>query len=226
MSQDAIDRRAAALQSTTAAVDDPAEQAVLNRLRTLLNHPAAWAATPDFTLPPLTAGATDLAPEPAPQPAPAPAPRPARSPWRPGWRRRWVLAFGGLATAAAAVVLAIVVVGQPDRDTTRFDLAGTQSAAGAEASVTATRLDAGWHLTLTVEDLAPAAPGEYYEGWVVRDDGTHVPLGTFHMRQPGEVELWAGVDVREFDRLEITRQLVGGGHDPGEVMMEGPIPAR
>jgi hypothetical protein len=221
MSQDAIERRATALQSATAQVDDPAEEAVLGRVRTLLSHPAVWAPVPDFAMPTLAADAVDLAPAPAPEPAPVP--RPARRPWHERWTiRRWVLALGGAVTAAAAVVAAISLA--PDRVTTRFDLTGTPQTAEAHASVTATRLDAGWHVTLSIQDLPPAGPNDYYQGWAVRDDGVHVPLGTFHMRQPGDVELWSGVDLRGFARLEITRQQVGGSQDPGEPVLEGAIP--
>jgi hypothetical protein len=219
----------------------PGERATVDRIRSVLAHPAVWAQPPDLPVHP-TAIDTALHPVPDPTPAAAPsaapnpaAPNPAagatatrlRNPWRGlrnPWRSRrlrWGLGATGLAAAVSAVVVTLLPTGEP----VRFDLAGTAAAPGAHASVTAVKQDAGWHIELDTSDLPGAPEGAYYQGWVVRGS-SYVPLGTFHLRRAGEVELWAGVPVDEYTRLEITRQRIGGEQSPGELILYGEIPPR
>jgi hypothetical protein len=212
---DVVGRRATALESATTAPGDldPAEQVTMDRVRSMLAHPAVWLDPPDLPVHP--AALETPAEE---QTAPAPA-KPKRS-----RRLRWGLG-AGVATALAAAVLAVSILAWPRHETVRFALAGTDRVPAAHASVTATKLDAGWHITLDTDDLPGAPQGTYYQGWVVRGSD-YVPLGTFHLRQPGEVELWAGVPVDEYTRLEVTRQQVGGSQAPGELVLVGAIPRR
>jgi hypothetical protein len=212
---DVVGRRATALESATAATEDldPAEQVMMDQVRSMLAHPAVWLDPPDLPVHPAAletpAGA---------QTAPA-APVPKRS-----RRLRWGLG-AAVATGLAAAVLAVSILAWPRHETVRFALAGTAQVPAARASVTATKLDAGWRIRLDTDDLPGAPQGTYYEGWVVQGSD-YVPLGTFHLRQPGDVELWAGVAVDEYTRLEVTRQRVGGGQTPGELVLVGAIPNR
>jgi hypothetical protein len=212
---DVLARRAIALQSPTAVAEDldPAERVRMDQVRSMLAHPAVWLDPPDLPVHPAALE----------RPVQAQA-APAAAEPKSGRRRRWGLGLAA-ATGLAAAVLAVAVVAWPRHETVRFALAGTDQAPSARASVTATKLDAGWRVTLDTDDLPGAAQGTYYQGWVVRG-GDYVPLGTFHLRQPGEVELWAGVPVDEYTRLEVTRQRVGGGQTPGEQVLVGAIPDR
>jgi hypothetical protein len=254
MTDDVVQRRAAALEAAATPADrvvpeqavadravpeqavadravaalTPDERVTVDQLRSVLAHPAVWMEPPDLPVHPV---AIDTALDPAPtSPAPdlvPPGPAPSRigRPWRNLWRSRrlrWGLGTGGL---AAAVAVALTTTLLPSRETVRFDLAGTAAAPAAHTSVTAVKEDAGWHIALDASDLPAAAEGTYYQGWVARG-GSYVPLGTFHLRQPGKVELWAGVPVDEYSRLEITRQRVGGEQAPGELVLYGEIPSR
>jgi hypothetical protein len=136
--------------------------------------------------------------------------------------RTWVAAAGGLAAAAALALFVVLPAVVPDREVVRAELAGAATAPGATASVTAVRLSAGWRVTLRVEGLPGAPSNTYYQGWVRRGD-IYVPLGTFHLRQPGEVELWAGVAMTDYSSIVITRQRVGAGFGPGETVLTGDI---
>jgi hypothetical protein len=210
---DLLGRRANALESgTTVAEDlDPAERVMADRFRSMLAHPAVWLDPPDL---PVHPAALETPAEATAAPAAA---KPKRS-----RRLRWGLGTA-VVTGLAAAVLAVTIVAWPRSETVRFALAGTEQAPAARASVTATKLDAGWRVTLDTDDLPGAAQGTYYQGWAVQG-GNYVPLGTFHLRQRGEVELWAGVAIDEYARLEITRQRVGGGQEPGELVLVGTIP--
>jgi len=169
----------------------------------------------------------------SPVEAPAAEPPSARLPAAdPPARRRlrwsWPRPTLGLAVGLAAALLAVVMLGgdlwkssdDPAPTTAQLQLAGTSTAPGARATVQVIERAAGWRLVLNIEGLAPAAPNDYYEGWAVRGD-QYVPLGTFHMHQQGQVELWSGVPLKEFSRIEVTSQRVGDGLTPGQQVMVG-----
>nr|MDT0661538.1 anti-sigma factor [Micromonospora sp. DSM 115978] len=173
--------------------------------------------------------------------------RPAREPHpvsaaRPRGRRhrlrRQAMALGSVTAMAAAVVLLIWllpgVTPTPPSDptappasqqpnTVRLALAGIGTAPDASAAVVATEERAGWKLALDIAELPPAADGTYYEGWLAGPDRV-VPLGTFHMNEPGQVGLWSGLPLRDFNRVVVTVQQVGGPLDPGEPVLAGDIP--
>lgn len=127
--------------------------------------------------------------------------------------------------AVAALVVALVGIGTvvvnrpapPD-----FLLAGTQIAPAAEAEVRVVETPAGVVLRLEIVGLEPAAPGTYYQGWVVSDDGA-VSVGTFHMRGgDGSVAFWSGVDPSDYPELIITRQdEAAGPARSDQVVMSG-----
>jgi hypothetical protein len=254
----AFDGRAAALESATVTLTDPAEQDRADRLRGLLAHPAVWADAPAEPAVAEPAVAEPAVAEPAvaepglaepgaaepgagepdavragdgTDPADGATGAPAPVPWSDRSRRRsqrwnrprtWIAAVGGLAAAAALALFVVLPAVTPDREVVRAELAGTAAGSGATASVTAVKLAAGWHVTLRVEGLPGAPADTYYEGWV-RRGATYVSLGTFHLRQPGAVELWAGVAMTDFSDIVITRQQVGPRFGPGETVLIGDI---
>jgi len=153
----------------------------------------------------------------ADRPGPA-GPGPAA---RPRYRR-----MAAVSLAACGVVIAFLaawlVVATPE-ETMRFQLAGSGSTSEVHASVTATKKNAGWRLVLDIRGLPGAPPNMYYEGWVSKGD-TYVPLGTFHMRKPGQVELWSGVALSDFASVVVTRQQIDLGQQPAQVVLAGTIP--
>jgi hypothetical protein len=157
----------------------------------------------------------------APHPVSAARPR--------GRRRRPLWALGAATAMAAAVLLVIWLVPgttpvpAPTPNTVRLALTGTGTAPGASANVVATEEGAGWKLALDISELPPAAEGTYYEGWLAGPDLV-VPLGTFHMDNPGSVGLWSGLPLRGFDQVVVTVQQVGGELGPGEPVLAGDIP--
>ena len=141
------------------------------------------------------------------------------------WRaRRPVRVAIGLAAAAVVLVVSGIVgyaVTRPDVESARFDLAGAGAFPSATAGVHAVDTSAGWHLTFTVSGLPPAAEGSYYEAWLAYN-GAVVPLGTFHMRGPGEVDLWSGVNLPDGAKVMVTRQTLGN-LQPQDLVLSGEV---
>jgi hypothetical protein len=136
-------------------------------------------------------------------------------------RRRWVRPV--LAAAAALVLVAAVATGvlaTRERPTATIELAGGVGDPAAHGRLRVIERDAGWRLVLDVQGLAPAPPGTYYQGWAIKG-GEYVPLGTFHMHKSGQVEMWSGVPMKQFRRIEVTSQRVGAGQNPGTVVLAG-----
>ena len=231
MTDDVLDERAAALENGPCGQDG-----AIARVSSLLSHPGMWDAPPDLPggIAALIAKAeTDSAPAPASSVAPqAPAgPRPAdtrppRGPSadraRPGAtrrRRQW-------ATAVAVALVLIAggiggVLATRERPSATVQLAGGGTLPQAHGTIKIIERDAGWRLVLDAQGLPSAPAGRYYQGWAVKD-GQYVALGTFHMHQEGEVELWSGVPLRQFRRIEITSQRVGED-DPGPPVLAGSL---
>jgi hypothetical protein len=211
------------------------ESMMTSRIGALLAHPGTWQqppALPAELLAEIRADAADESPQVSPArtdtaPAAPAADRPRRRWWP---QLRWTAprtAFG-LAGALVAILLVVVMFGgdfllpsdESNRPVTTIQLAGTSIAPRAHARVQAVERDAGWRLVLDIDGLAPAPPDRYYQGWAVRGR-EYVPLGTFHMHKPGQVELWSGVPLRMFSRIEVTEQRVGAGNAPGVLVMVG-----
>ena len=221
MSEDVIARRARALEALlgpapeeVAETPDPREAMMVARVGALLGHPGTWPAPPPGL----------------PEALLAEIRRPAARRWWP--QLRWTpprLALG-VVGALAALLLVVVMFGgellgggrDSGRQVAEIQLAGTSAAPRAHADLRATEHAAGWRLVVDVQGLAPAPPDGYYQGWAV--SGTEmVPLGTFHMHEQGEVELWSGVPLKKFSRIEVTAQRVGAGQTPGVLVMVGQL---
>jgi hypothetical protein len=183
----------------------PQERAELDELRALLEAPAAWEE-PDAGLEDRVVAA--IAAE-ARGPVAAPAPtKPARARWR---LRRPVLAFGGLATAAAAIAVALVIaLGGSSTKPLQFAMVvnGTSLAPGAHGSATLTKTQSGWRIELSATGLQHLANGRYYQAWLKNSAGILVPVGTFNDAQ--KVTLWSGAPVTQFRSFSVTVQQANG----------------
>ena len=183
----------------------PRERAELDELRALLEAPAAWEE-PDAGLEDRVVAA--IAAE-ARGPVAAPAPtKPARARWR---LRRPVLAFGGLATAAAAIAVALVIaLGGSSTKPLQFAMVvnGTSLAPGAHGSATLTKTQSGWRIELSATGLQHLANGRYYQAWLKNSAGILVPVGTFNDAQ--KVTLWSGAPVTQFRSFSVTVQQANG----------------
>lgn len=232
--EDVVTRRAAALESGGTG-PDPGDAEIAGRLRLLLAHPATWTAplgteipVPPVARPVVIPEPTAAVPPPVSEPATVPPVPPVETTPRVRPRRRWfrppVLAIAAGACAVVVALLWLIVgpITSPSRDSVRVELAGTDLARGASASVVATEADGGWRITLDADGLPGAPEDTYYEGWLTRPD-IQVPLGTFHLRDQGEIELWSGVRVPDYSTFTVTRQRVGGGQEPGDRVLSGPI---
>ena len=246
MPDDVLDSRAEALEGGPCG-----QTGAVARVGSLLSHPGMWETPPDLPggiaalIARAEAAPADLDDAPAPHtqlppstPPPSTPPmsstrpsdgRPARGPssdrTRPGAGRRrprrWVIA-----TAAALVLIAAGIGGvlsaTRERPTATVELAGAGATPLAHGKIQIIERPAGWRLVLDATGLPSAAAGTYYQGWAIRD-GEYVPLGTFHMHKEGRVELWSGVPLRMFRRIEITLQRVGSGQQPGTPLLVGTL---
>lgn len=133
---------------------------------------------------------------------------------------RW---WTGMAAAAIAVLVGTSsLIGANSH---RVNLTATDLAVGASAFAIVTDTSSGIHVVLDVDGLDPAPAGSYYQGWLTKGDDL-ITIGTFHMRGgDGRVDLWAGVDLGEYDMITITLQDAASGQDSsGQVVLKGDLP--
>ncbi|MEM7342577.1 MAG: anti-sigma factor [Actinomycetota bacterium] len=141
---------------------------------------------------------------------------------------RW---FGSALVAVAAAAVAIVAMVAWTHvvnaaDVTTYDVAGTELVPAASAAVDVEETGSGVALTLRPFGLPPAAPGEYYAGWLMGDAGM-VGVGSFHLRDgPEPVELWSGVELEGHPRFMVTVQVEGEPPTPSDqVVLRGALVA-
>ena len=150
----------------------------------------------------------------------APVPATRRS------RRRAPMLLGAAAAALLAVVaIAGVLATRGGDGGEQFQLAATELVPDASADATVEATGSGLSITLSVEDLPPAAPGTFYQAWMKGPDGS-IPIGTFHARDgDGPIELWSGVDAARYPTMTVTIQQEGAGPaSSGRVVLTGDIP--
>ena len=227
MSDDVVGRRATALESATTAPRIWTRRSLMaDRIRACWPTPRSGRIrrTCPCIRPPLTH---------------RPRHRPGRRPHRPSPdpKRRRRLRWGRLFATPRARLLAAAATGLRRRRARGVDrgVAPPRDGAvrsgrhrpGARRARLGDRDQTGRRLARHAGRRRPArrSPGDVLPG-LGGTGGDYVPLGTFHLRQPGEVELWAGVAVDEVTRLEVTRQRMGGAQTPGEVILVGTIPHR
>ena len=136
-------------------------------------------------------------------------------------RRRMLIAAAAVLVVLAGIGLLVV---QSD-DYGHVELAGTSLAARAQAGVELADTPSGAEFRLDVSGLPPAAPGTYYEGWLIGDRGW-ISIGTFHLhRGTKDVVLWSGVELADYPEIAVTVQNEdGGATQSGRVVLRGEIP--
>lgn len=185
----------------------PDDAARLDLIQTLLQEEATWAQAPPEVLEALMAeiGAGQ---------GPVSTPKERRM------RIRWPAIAAG---AAGAAVLALLFFGplgesEPVPDAI-VAVTATDRAPSVEGTAAVRATSSGWWIRLDVTGLPPAAEGSYYQGWV-RNDGSAVSIGTFHMRDGGDpVVLWSGVSLVDYPTLMVTLQDEDAGPEFSEQVM-------
>ena len=204
------------------------ERAELDELRTLLETPAAWeepdpgledrvvaAVAQEVQRVKAAEGGGAISKDAEPTSAGVGTAETGRKARRPIWTRlrvrRPALALGGLATAAAAIAVALVIaLGGTSPKPLQFAMVvqGTSLAPGAHGNATLTKTESGWRLELSATGLPHLANGRYYQAWLKNSAGILVPVGTFNDAR--QVTLWSGVPVTQFRLFSVTRQLANG----------------
>jgi hypothetical protein len=211
--------------------DESESRAALAPFAAALSSAAVWAEAPaglEALVVERVRAASDAAPTVAAV-APDAPPR-----WARGSIGRRMLPL--LAAAAAVIAFsagfAIDHIGNDDggeaAPVADVQLTGTELAPDASASGHVVDSGAGYAIRLSMDGLAPAPEGEYYEGWLRADDGAMVSVGTFHMRGgDGSVVLWSGVRIAEYDTLVVTKQVERSPDDTSDqILLEGHIERR
>lgn len=169
-------------------------------------------------------------PTPPPPPWPAEEARPARR------RRRLVLrpvaaALASIALLAVGIGAGLVLSnddddGGADADLERVQLAPVVSAAKNAGGVAELRPEAGGRATVELSGLRPSGDRDFYELWLLGDDGELVSLGSVRVPESGnatlDVEL--PVDPKQFRYLDVSREPDDG--DPGHStisILRGPV---
>jgi len=170
-------------------------------------------------------------PTPPPPPWPAEEARPARR------RRRLVLrpvaaALASIALLAVGIGAGLVLSNDDDDgaggggDLERVQLAPVVSAAENAGGVAELRPEAGGRATVELSGLRPSGDRDFYELWLLGDDGELVSLGSVRVPESGnatlDVEL--PVDPKQFRYLDVSREPDDG--DPGHStisILRGPV---
>lgn len=193
----------------------PRERAELDELRDLLGTEASWVQ-PDASLEDrVVAAVAQEAARRREEPSAAEVSSVATSP-----RRRLALlrpfrhpavALGGLASAAAAIVVALVLaIGGSSPAPRQFAMvvSGTPLAPGAHGSAKLTKTSSGWRIELSATGLPHLQGAHYYQAWLKNPAGILVPVGTFNDAR--KVTLWSGAPVTQFRTLTVTVQPANG----------------
>lgn len=138
--------------------------------------------------------------------------------------RRWAVPVMSAAAGIILALAAVAIVGsfddRPDGEVTLV-LDGTDLAPDAEAEAMVVGLNAGTRIELDVSNLAPAAPGTYYEVWMRKDADIGVSAGTFHLRGgDAAIELWAGVLLEDYPLVTVTIQDEADPTSSGRVVLK------
>lgn len=138
--------------------------------------------------------------------------------------RRWAIPAISVAAGILLALAGVAVVGsfgdRPDGEVTLV-LEGTELAPDAEADAMIVGLNAGTRIELDVSNLAPAAPGTYYEVWMRQNADVGVSAGTFHLRGgDAQIELWAGVLLEDYPLVTVTIQEEADPTSSGRVVLK------
>ncbi len=132
-----------------------------------------------------------------------------------GWRSYWLAAAAVAAIVAIGVTAIRFAAADPDW---RVELAATELAPGAEASIDGWNEPSGTRVRLDIDGLPPAPDGFFYELWFSAGP-QHISAGTF--RDTEGVEMWAGVTRADFPRLWITLEPIDDDESPsGDTVLD------
>jgi hypothetical protein len=147
-------------------------------------------------------------------------------------RRAWPgrLAAAAIGAAAAAAIVLIAVPRNDDQQAdARVDVVGTGLAPSASGRADITSVASGVRIDFSVKGLPRREGDDFYEGWLKNCAGTAlVPIGTYH--DLDDATGWAGVDVKDYPVLTVTREHVAPPKDAaqgssGEVVAGGTLAA-
>ena len=166
------------------------------------------------------------------RPVPPPPPWGEEAPARSRAGRRLVLRPAVAALASVALVVAgiaggLLLSGEDESgepaDAVRVVLDPLEGTAGEAGGTIA--LEPGQGASVRVSGLEPSTADDFYELWLLGEDGELVSLGSFKVPESGEAELDVPlpVDPSRFDFLDISREPADG--DPGhssDSVLRGP----
>jgi hypothetical protein len=114
----------------------------------------------------------------------------------------------GVAAAVILLVGGVVVFSALDGSGDEPEFSAAMESTGLEpdvaGEVTVTATQSGIRVDLEAASLPRRGGGLFYEGWLLVDDGTLVPIGTFH--EADGVTLWAGIELDRVVAMTITRE--------------------
>ena len=151
------------------------------------------------------------------RPTPPPPPWPAEEE-RPARRRRLVLrpvaaVLASLALLAVGIGAGLLLSGDDDGDgggggLERVQLAPVVSAAENAGGTAELRPEAGGRATVELRGLRPSGPRDFYELWLLGDDGELVSLGSVRVPDSGDASLDVElpVDPKQFRYLDLSRE--------------------
>lgn len=126
-----------------------------------------------------------------------------------------VLLFGGVLALSA-------LSGNPRQPDFTADLVPTGLLADVSGSVEVTARSSGLQIELDAPSLPRRAGGQFYEGWLLLDDGLLVPVGTFS--EGDGVTLWGGIELERVVSLTITLADAGERGDTDRVVLKVDFP--
>jgi len=147
----------------------------------------------------------------------------AREPARRSAPTRRLVVIGALATAVAAAVIGVSVLGS-GTGSERFKaaLGPTALEPGARGEATLTRTSSGWRINFDATGLPRLADGRFYQAWLRNRAGVLVPIGTFN--EGRNVTLWAGVSPVQFPTFSVTRERADGDQrSSGDKVLVGTV---
>jgi hypothetical protein len=133
---------------------------------------------------------------------------------------------GAAAAAAATAVIALPIAGGGEDSsghTYHAWLDGTAAAPTANANAKLETTSSGTAVELHVRGV-PARPGDVYELWCIRDDGTKISAGTFRVEPDGRgsADLTTAARLGEYRRMSVER-VNPARAESGEPVMAGDI---
>jgi hypothetical protein len=170
------------------------------------------------------------------RPTPPPPPWPAQR-TRPARRRRLVLrpvaaALASITLLAAGLGAGLLLAGDDDGgggaggDVERVELAPVVSADGNAGGTAELSPEAGGRATIELRGMRPSGDRDFYELWLLGDDGELVSLGSVRIPESGDatLDVELPVDPKRFRFLDVSREPDDG--DPGHStvsILRGPV---